>query len=53
MWGPVFYGDPILKVPQELKSNKSMKDIQIGENITALLDEDLHIYTWGKTNSLG
>ena len=30
-----------------------MTKIDIGEKISAVIDEDNHVYTWGVTNNLG
>lgn len=51
MWGPVFKGDKPLLLPQELRSNKLMLKISVGEKVSAVIDEDSHIYTWGTTNN--
>jgi alpha-tubulin suppressor-like RCC1 family protein len=53
VWGPVFKGDKPLLLPQELRSNKLMIKISIGEKISAVIDEDNHVYTWGNANNLG
>lgn len=53
MWGPVFKGDKPLLVPQELRSNKLMTYVTVGEKTSAVIDEDLHVYTWGNSNHLG
>lgn len=53
VWGPVFMNESPLLLPQELKSNKLIKSISIGENTTAIVDEDAHVYTWGTNNNYG
>lgn len=53
VWGPVFKGDKALLLPQELRSNKLMTHVSIGDKVSAVIDEDQHVYTWGTTNSLG
>ena len=40
VWGPVFKGDKPLLLPQELRSNKLMINISIGEKTSAVIDED-------------
>lgn len=54
MWGPVFGGNehPLL-LPQELKSNKAITFISIGDKVSAIVDEDNHLYTWGTDNNMG
>lgn len=47
VWGPVFLGDKPLLLPQELRSNKLMISVAVGEKISSVIDEDYHIYTWG------
>jgi alpha-tubulin suppressor-like RCC1 family protein len=42
-----------LLLPQELRSNKQIKAISIGEKSTAIIDEDSRLYTWGVDNSKG
>ena len=42
-----------LLLPQELKSNKLIKKVAVGEKITAIVDEDSHVYTWGVDNRMG
>jgi len=42
-----------LLLPQELKSNKAIISIAVGEKVSAIIDEDYHIYTWGCDNSKG
>ncbi len=51
VWGPVFKGDKPLLLPQELRSNKLMLKISIGEKVSAVIDEDSHVYTWGISNN--
>mmetsp|Transcript_25549 Transcript_25549/g.19330 ORF Transcript_25549/g.19330 Transcript_25549/m.19330 type:complete len:147 (-) Transcript_25549:123-563(-) len=53
VWGPVFFGDKPLLTPQELRSNKAMRLVTVGEVTSAVIDEDWHVYTWGTSNSLG
>ncbi len=40
VWGQVFKNDNPLLLPQELKSNKAIISIDIGEKISAIIDED-------------
>lgn len=42
-----------LLLPQELKSNKLIKKVSVGEKMTAIVDEDAHVYTWGMDNRMG
>ena len=53
IWGPVFAQDQPLLLPQELKSNKMILDVSVGEKISAIIDEDFHVYTWGVDNQQG
>jgi len=53
VWGPVFKGDKALLLPQELRSNKLMLNISVGEKTSAVIDEDSHVYTWGTSNNQG
>ncbi len=54
VWGPVFSDEsnPLI-LPQELKSNKTMKAISIGCSLTAVVDQEGHLYTWGTSNRFG
>lgn len=36
-----------------MKSNKSILAIAIGDNISAIIDEDNHVYSWGAENRYG
>jgi alpha-tubulin suppressor-like RCC1 family protein len=47
----VFKGDKPLLLPQELRSNKLMLFISVGEKTSAVIDEDYHVYTWGIVNN--
>lgn len=49
----VFKNDQPLLLPQELKSNKAIRVIAIGDKASAIIDEDWHLYTWGIENNLG
>eukprot|EP00347_Sterkiella_histriomuscorum_P009585 403340643 len=53
VWGQVFNNDQPLLLPQELKSNKAIIQISIGDNISAIIDEDQHVYSWGTENHYG
>lgn len=53
VWGMVFASDKPLLLPQELKSNKIIKQLAVGEKTSAIIDEDWHLYTWGSDNSQG
>ena len=53
VWGPVFATQKPLLIPQELQSNKAMKQVSIGENFSLLIDEHGHLYTWGVNNNDG
>ena len=53
VWGMVFRNDQPLLMPQELKSNKAIRQIAVGDKVSAIIDEDYHVYTWGLDNSLG
>lgn len=53
MWGMVFARDKPLLLPQELKSNKIIKQLAVGEKTSAIIDEDWHLYTWGSDNTQG
>ena len=53
VWGLVFRDDQPLLLPQELRSNKLIREISIGEKSTAIIDEDYHLYTWGTDNGQG
>lgn len=53
IWGQVFKNDQPLLLPQELKSNKAINQIAVGAKVSAIIDEDYHLYTWGSDNSLG
>jgi alpha-tubulin suppressor-like RCC1 family protein len=53
VWGQAFVCESPLLLPQELRSNKQIKAISIGEKSTAIIDEDSRLYTWGVDNSKG
>lgn len=53
MWGPSL--DPNLPIlePQELRSGKKVMQISISETMSALINEDGHLFTWGLSNEFG
>ncbi len=53
VWGLVFEDQEPLLLPQELKSNKKMTSISIGQTFSTLIDDEGHLYSWGISNSLG
>lgn len=53
VWGQAFVCEKALLLPQELRSNKQIKFISIGEKSSSIIDEDSHLYTWGTDNSKG
>ncbi|CDW78422.1 UNKNOWN [Stylonychia lemnae] len=53
VWGMVFRNDQPLLMPQELKSNKGIRQIAVGDKVSSIIDEDYHVYTWGLDNNLG
>jgi alpha-tubulin suppressor-like RCC1 family protein len=53
VWGHAFICEKPLLLPQELRSNKQIKFISIGEKSSAIIDEDSHLYTWGTDNTRG
>jgi len=38
VWGPVFKGEEPLLLPQELRSNKAMMKIAVGEKVSVVID---------------
>jgi len=53
VWGSAFICERALVLPQELRSNKQIKFISVGEKSSAIIDEDSHLYTWGTDNNKG
>lgn len=53
VWGHAFICEKPLLLPQELRSNKQIKFISVGEKSSAIIDEDSHLYTWGVDNTKG
>lgn len=53
VWGHAFVCEKPLLLPQELRSNKQIKFISVGEKSSAIIDEDSHLYTWGVENTKG
>ena len=53
VWGPAL--DPVqhLLEPQELRADKKVMQISIGEHSSALINSDGHIFTWGLENKVG
>ena len=53
VWGQAFICEKALLLPQELRSNKQIKFLAVGEKSSAIVDEDMHLYTWGIENTKG
>jgi X-linked retinitis pigmentosa GTPase regulator len=53
VWGQAFVCEKALLLPQELRSNKQIRWISVGDKSSAIIDEDSHLYTWGSENSKG
>lgn len=53
VWGHAFICEKPLELPQELRSNKQIRFISVGEKSSAIIDEDSHLYTWGVDNNKG
>ena len=53
VWGSAFVCEKPLLLPQELRSNKQIRSIAVGEKSSAIIDEDSHLYTWGTENQKG
>ena len=53
VWGHAFICEKPLLLPQELRSNKQIRHIAIGEKSSAIIDEDQRLYTWGTDNTRG
>ncbi len=53
VWGPVFIGHKPLNLPQELRSNSKMTSVSVSAVLSAVVDIDGHMYTWGIKNNYG
>jgi alpha-tubulin suppressor-like RCC1 family protein len=50
VWGPALDPEQVILAPQELRADRKVKTISIGETVSALINEDGHMYTWGFSN---
>ena len=53
IWGPALDPNHHLLEPQELRADKRVMQVCIGEQTSALINSDGHIFTWGLKNESG
>jgi len=53
VWGPALDPSRPILSPQELRADRAVKTIAVGEHTSALINQDGHLYTWGLSNSSG
>ena len=53
VWGAALDPTQSLVVPQELRADKKVMQVCVGEETSALINADGHIFTWGLSNSYG
>lgn len=53
VWGPALDPNNQLLEPQELRADKKVMQVCIGEETSALINSDGHIFTWGLSNDDG
>ena len=53
VWGPALDPNHHLLEPQELRADKRVMQVCVGEQTSALINSDGHIFTWGLNNELG
>lgn len=53
IWGPALDpNNPILE-PQELRADKKVMQVSVGEKTSSLINEEGHLFTWGVSNEEG
>jgi alpha-tubulin suppressor-like RCC1 family protein len=53
VWGPALDPAHSLLEPQELRADKKVMQVCVGEEMSALINSDGHIFTWGINNQSG
>ena len=53
VWGPALDPNQNILEPQELRADKKVMQICVGERTSALINQEGHIYTWGLSNNVG
>ena len=53
VWGPALDPNVHLLEPQELRADKKVMQVCIGEELSALINSDGHVFTWGLNNDSG
>ena len=53
VWGPALDPNHHLLEPQELRADKRVMQVCVGEQSSALINADGHIFAWGLSNELG
>ena len=53
VWGPALDPSENILEPQELRADKRVMQVCVGERTSALINQEGHIYTWGLSNDVG
>ena len=53
VWGPALDPNQHILEPQELRADKKVMQVCVGERSSALINQEGHIFTWGLSNASG
>jgi alpha-tubulin suppressor-like RCC1 family protein len=53
LWGPARESEKPFLEPYEVKSEKHIMEVSVGETVTAILDSAGRVFTWGTCNTTG